>query len=707
MSMIRKVERQIAGRLLSIETGKLAKQASGAVTVRYGDTVVLAAAVSAQPREGIDFFPLQVDYREKTSAAGKFPGGFIKREGRPTTKEILTMRMIDRPLRPLFPKGFRNEVQIMTMVLSADQQNDPDILAMIGASAAVCLSDIPFDGPISAVRIGRVNDQFVINPTHDEMKVSTLELVLSGHKEAVNMIEVQAKELPEDVVADAIEFGHKTIVEICDMIAELTKESGKEKYPFEVPDTSKLVGMMEQKFAANYIEARRISKKQERESAIKALFEGFCTEVCPEGMENPPYTPELLRMAFEDFQEKVMRQEILEGRRAGGRPYDELRSISGEVNVLPRTHGSSIFTRGETQALVTATLGTTRDEQIIDGLKDEYSQKFMLHYNFPPFCVGECGRIMGPGRREIGHGALAEKSLAPVLPDTETFPYTIRLVSDILESNGSSSMASTCGGTLALMDAGVPIVRPVAGISIGMVSEGSRYVLLTDILGEEDHFGDMDFKVCGTQKGITGIQLDLKKRGLEFSIIRESFTRARDARIKILQTMLSVISEPRPNISVYAPKLVTIKIPVDMIGKVIGPGGRDIKAIQEKTGTVIEIEDDGTVFISCLGGDNHLRAKEIIELMVEPVKVGKVYTGRVVAVKDFGAFIEIAPGQEGLCHISELANRYVASVGDVCKVGDELPVKVIAVDEQGRIKLSHKQTDAAREKQSSGSDSSK
>ncbi|MBN2212374.1 MAG: polyribonucleotide nucleotidyltransferase [Sedimentisphaerales bacterium] len=700
--MIKKVERQIAGRLLSIETGKLAKQASGAVTIRYGDTVVLATAVSSQPREGIDFFPLQVDYREKTSAAGKFPGGFIKREGRPTTKEILTMRMIDRPLRPLFPKGFRDEVQIMTMVLSADQQNEPDILAMIGASAALCLSDIPFDGPTSAVRIGRINDQFVINPTHDEMKISTLELVLSGHKHAVNMIEVQARELPEEVIADAIEFGYKTIVEICDMIAELTTESGKEKYPFEIPDTDELVGMMEQKFTGDYIAARQINLKQQRENRFKELFEGFCAEVCPEGMENPPYTPELLRMAFEDFQEKVMRREILEGRRAGGRPFDELRPISGEVNVLPRTHGSAIFTRGETQSLVTATLGTTRDEQIIDGLKDEYSQKFMLHYNFPPFCVGETGRIAGPGRREIGHGALAEKSLAPVLPDIETFPYTIRLVSDILESNGSSSMASTCGGTLALMDAGVPIIRPVAGISIGMVSEGDRYVLLTDILGEEDHFGDMDFKVCGTQKGVTGIQLDLKKRGLEMSIIRESFTRARDARIKILQNMLSVISEPRPNISVYAPKLITIKIPVDMIGKVIGPGGRDIKAIQEKTGTVIEIEDDGTVFISCLGGDNHLRAKEIIELMVEPVKVGKVYTGRVVAVKDFGAFIEIAPGQEGLCHISELANRYVASVSDVCKVGDEMPVKVIAVDEQGRIKLSHKQTDAAREKQSAG-----
>lgn len=690
MSMIKKVERQIAGRILSIETGKLAKQASGAVVVRYGDTVVLVAAVSSAPREGIDFFPLTVDYREKTSAAGKFPGGFIKREGRPSTKEILTMRMIDRPLRPLFPKGFRDEVQIQAMVLSADQQNDSDILSMIGASAALAISDIPFEGPLAAVRVGRIGDSFVLNPTHKDLETSTMELVLAGHRDSVNMIEVSAQELSEDVMADAIEFGHKTIIEICAMITELATACGQAKYAYKADDFSAILKEMEAKLTNDYVAARAIASKKQREARYKEIFKAFVTAMCPAG-QTPPYAPELFKMAYEEFQEKIVRRDILAGKRAAGRGYDVLREISGEVSVLPRTHGSAIFTRGETQAIVTTTLGTGRDEQIVDGLKEEYSQKFMLHYNFPPFCVGETGRISGPGRREIGHGNLAEKCLAPVLPDRETFPYTIRLVSDILESNGSSSMASTCGGCLALMDAGVPILRPVAGISIGMVSEGSKYVLLTDILGEEDHFGDMDFKVAGTQKGITGIQLDLKARGISFAIIRETFERARQARIKILQTMLSVISEPRPSLSVYAPKLVTIKVPVDMIGKIIGPGGREIKALQERTGTTIEIEDDGTVCISCVGGDNHMKAKEYIELMVEPAKMGKIYTGRVVGIKDFGAFVEIAPGQEGLCHISELAEKYVSNVDEVIKMGDEIPVKVIAIDEQGRIKLSRKQ----------------
>jgi polyribonucleotide nucleotidyltransferase len=689
MSMVRKVERQIAGRMLSIETGKFAKQASGAVVVRYGDTMVLATVVSAAPREGIDFFPLTVDYREKTSAAGKFPGGFIKREGRPTNKEILTMRLIDRPIRPMFPKGFMNEVQIQCLVLSADQQNDPDILSMIGSSAALAISDIPFECPLAAVRIGRINDEFIINPLHSEMKNSTLELVLGGHKGAVNMIEISAQELPEAVIGDAVEFGHKTIIEISEMIIELAADCGKEKYEFTPFDTTKLEELLEQKIGNAYRQARSLTGKKERADKIQSLFEEFVLEICPEGVETE-YSPELIRMATEAFEEKNVRAEILSGRRSGGRGYEEIRQLSGEVGILPRTHGSAVFTRGETQALVTATLGTAGDVQIVDGLLDEYSKRFMLHYNFPPFCVGEVKRIMGPGRREIGHGALAEKCLANTMPADEEFPYTVRLVSDILESNGSSSMATVCAGTLALMDAGVPIVRPVAGISIGMVSDANRYILLTDIIGEEDHYGDMDFKVAGSQKGITGVQLDLKSRGIAFPIIRETLERAQKARMQILHTMLSVLKEPRPSLSVYAPKMTSMQIPVDLIGKVIGPGGREIKAIQEKTGATIEIEDSGMVFISCVGGDGHLKAKEMIELITEPVKIGKVYQCRVVSMKDFGVFAELAPGKEGMCHISELADQYVQSVSDICKTGDMMPFKVIAIDEMGRIKLSRK-----------------
>jgi len=689
MSMVRKVERQIAGRLLSIETGKLAKQAAGAVLVKYGDTVVFATVVSAKPRAALDFFPLTVDYREKLSAAGKFPGGFIKREGRPTTKEILTMRMIDRPLRPLFPKNFRREVQIQAMVWSADQQHDPDILAMIGASAALTISDIPFAGPVGACRVARVDGQFVTNPTTEEMAKSDLDLVLVGVREGVNMIEVGAKELPEDVVADAIESGHKTIVEICDMISELQADCGKEKSAYEACDTGPLVALLEEKIGAEFRQSRRLEIKQARAEAAERLVTRFTDEINPPGQE-PSYAPDLIQMALEEFQEKVVRAELLSGRRADGRKYDQIRPLSGEVAVLPRTHGSALFTRGETQSLVTATLGTADDAQIVDGLAEEYPKRFMLHYNFPPFCVGEVRRIGAPTRREIGHGALAERSLEQVLPDSEQFPYTIKLVSDTLESNGSSSMASVCGGTLALMDAGVPVKHPVAGVSIGMVSEGDRQELLTDIIGEEDRYGDMDFKIAGTQKGITGIQLDLKCRALSFAVVRAAFARAHQARLAILQVLLSVIDRPRADLSIYAPKLITIKIPIDMIGKVIGPGGNQVRAIQESTGATVEIEDDGTVFISCIGGDAHLKAKAIIEAMTRPIEIGQTYLGKVVSTKDFGAFLEIVTGKEGMCHVSELADHFVRNVSDVCKVGDELHVKVIAIDEQGRVKLSRK-----------------
>ncbi len=693
MTVINKVEREIAGRTLSLETGKLAKQAAGAVLVKYGETVLLSTVVGADPREGQDFFPLTVDYRERTSAAGKFPGGFMKREGRPTTKEILTMRMIDRPIRPMFPKGYFNEVQLQNTVYSYDDTNEPDVMAMIGSSAALSISSIPFEGPLAAVRIGCVNDEFVINPTPAELKESTLELVLAGHKDQVNMIEVAASQLSEEKVLEAIKLGHGIIVEICSMIDELAANCGKPKAEFIVPDTSELVAMLEAKIGEGYRASKTLEIKQDRYAQAKELFDGFKAEVMPEDVpaDQWKYTPELVRMAIEDFEEKTVRDMILAGNRSAGRKYDEIRHLSGETAILPRNHGSSLFTRGETQALMSCTLGTSGDEQMVDGLQDEYGQRFMLHYNFPPFCVGEARRIMGPGRREIGHGALAEKSLAQVVPSQEDFPYIIKLVSDVLESNGSSSMATVCAGTLAMMDAGVPIKAPVAGISTGMVTaDDGSYTLLTDILGEEDHYGDMDFKVAGTKDGITGIQLDLKARGVSFQQIEETFARAKTARMQILKVMEGIISESRPEISVYAPKIVVTKVPVDMIGTVIGPGGREIKKIQETTGTKIGIEEDGTVFISCQSGYGHKKAKDIIELMTQPMQVGKVYTGKIVSIKEFGAFIELAPGREGLCHVSELSTEYVQNVSDVCKVGEECQVKVIAIDPQGRVKLSRK-----------------
>ena len=688
---VSKVERTIGGRTFSIETGKLAKQASGAVLVQYGDTVVLSTVVSADPRSGIDFFPLTVDYREKTAAAGKFPGGFMKREGRPTTKEILTMRMIDRPCRPSFPKGFRDEVQLQNLVLSADEDNDPDILAMVGASAALSISNIPFNGPLAAVRIGYVDNEFIVNPTYSQVDKSTLDMALGGHSEAVNMIEVTANELSEETLLEAIEFGHKVIIEICEMVTELTEKCGKEKTEFIVPDTSELVGRLEEKIGSAYIEARQLKGKQERYQALGDLFDTFKKELWGDTPpEESDYSAELVAMAIEDFEEKSIRAEMLAGRRSAGRAANEIRDLSGEVSLLPRTHGSALFSRGETQCLMSTTLGTVSDEQSVDGIRSEYRQKFMLHYNFPPFCVGEARRIMGPGRREIGHGALAERSLAPVIPVDGSFPYTIKLVSEILESNGSSSMATVCAGTLAMMDAGVPILRPVAGISIGMVSDENQQLLLTDILGEEDHYGDMDFKIAGTQNGITGIQLDLKTRGISSELIRKSFEQGKEARMNILKAMLSVIDRPRTTLSDHAPKIAMVKIPVEMIGKIIGPSGRDIKRIQEDTETKVDIEENGTVTISGYTRDGHIRAKEIIQAIVEPVRIGKVYYGKVVSAKDFGVFVEIAPGKEGLCHISELSNQFVQSVDDICKVGDNMDFKVIAVDEQGRIKLSHK-----------------
>ena len=696
MFEVHRVEKQIGGETLVIESGKIARQAHGAVTVQYGETIVIVTAVEAPPRsEEIDFFPLSVDYREKYSAAGKFPGGFMKREGRPSTKEILTARMVDRPIRPLFPDGYIKEVQVLISVVSFDQKNDPDVLAMIGASAALSISHMPFQGPIGACRVSRVDDKFVINPTHDERTLSGFNLILGGQRDGLNMIELDAQETPEDLVVEGIAEGLKVIEGICGMIDELAKKVGTVKVAPEIEqdEDGRLASEIQSRYGEQIRQAYDIVNKAERMAAIKEIRRMQTEEYFPaDGSREPACGVSLFKRVCGDVEKKIVRAMILdEQKRPDHRKMTEIRDIHCEVGLLPRAHGSALFTRGETQALISATLGTGRDEQTVDGLLEEYGQRFMLHYNFPPSSVGEVRPIRGPGRREIGHGALAEKALQQVMPGEEQFPYTVKLVSDITESNGSSSMASVCGGCLALMDAGVPIRTPVAGISVGLVSRGDQYVLLTDILGDEDHLGDMDFKVAGTEKGITAIQLDLKCRILPFEIMKETLDRARQARLDILSKMTAVIPAPREQVSVYAPRIITIKIDPEYIGKVIGPGGAMVRGIQEQTGSRIEIEEDGTVSISCLGGEGHLAAKSIIEAMTTPPEVGRVYEGaKVVAVKEFGAFLEISPGVEGLCHISELSGGYVRSVEDVCKVGDVVPVKLISIDEQGRFKLSRK-----------------
>jgi polyribonucleotide nucleotidyltransferase len=694
-----RIERHIGGRTLTLETGTYAKLAGGSVTVQYGDSVVFAAVVRANPREGIDFFPLQVDYRERRAAAGKFPGGFMKREGRPTNKEILTARLIDRPLRPLFPKGFMDEVQIHLNVLAFDGENDPDIFSGIAASAAVAISDIPFLTPTAHVRVGRVEGQLVLNPTVEQLEYSDFDLVVAGTKHFVNMIELGGREVKEDDVADAIEFGHKAVVEIVGMIEELQSKAGKPKVgDIKRPDAG-FVDAIRARVTDKIREVKGKAGKGDRADAISQILTDLLAEMAPPVTDpNASYQTIIatkdkqkqIRSIFVEVEEQVTREAILSGVRPDGRDDHSIRPISCEVGVLPRVHGSAVFTRGETQAMCTVTLGTSSDEQLVDGLIDEYSQKFMLHYNFPSYSVGEVRPIRGPGRREIGHGALAERSLIAVLPGIELFPYTVRVISDILESNGSSSMASSCGGCLALMDAGVPITRPVAGISIGLVKEGDRSILLTDIIGEEDHFGDMDFKVCGTSEGITAIQLDIKTEGIDHKIIRQTLHRAKEARLTILDKMAAVLPGPRPQISKYAPRLLTVKIDPEKIGKLIGPGGKNIKRLQEETGAQIDIEDDGTVFISSVDQASAEKARDLVEAITAEVKVGKIYSGRVVSIKEFGAFIEIAPETDGLCHVSELSDRYVQNVTDFVNIGDEVRVKVILIDDQGRIKLSRK-----------------
>jgi polyribonucleotide nucleotidyltransferase len=663
------------------------------VVVQYDDTVVLVASQSGPGRPGIDFFPLTVDYRERLAAAGKFAGGFLKREGRPTTKEILTARLTDRPLRPLFPKGYRDEIQIQANVMSVDGQNEPDVLCITGASASLVIAPVPFQGPIAGVRVGLIDGNFILMPTNEQIKNSALDLVVAGSQESVLMIEGFGKQIPEAEMLDAIMFAHKHIVTLCELQLELRKKVGAKPVEFTAPPENPFLETLRRDAYARLRQAKQNDRKQERHAGADEVREEFIQRLFPEGavVTQDGFTIEQLKDAFYQVEHQVIRDLIIEGKRLDGRTPQDLRNVTCEAAILPRVHGSAVFTRGETQSLATVTLGTSRDQQRVDGLFEETSERFMLHYYFPSFSVGEVRPIRGPGRREIGHGMLAQRSVEPVLPPEKKFPYTIRVISDILESNGSSSMASVCSATLSLMDAGVPISQPVAGISIGIVKESNdKYILLTDIMGDEDHHGDMDFKVAGTQKGITGIQLDLKIDGINEKIIRETLTQARDARIALLKRMLTSIRRPRPEISPYAPRLQQVKIDPEKIGLLIGPGGKTIRALQESSGATIDIDDDGTVTVSGPNSESVAAAVGTIEAMTEEIKVGRVYMGTVSSVKDFGAFIEIAPGKDGLCHISELSSGFVKNVTDICKPGDKMEVKVIAVDEQNRVKLSRK-----------------
>jgi len=693
--IVHKVEAEIAGRKLTIETGQMGRQARGAVVVRYADTVVFTAVAASEPPEGIDFFPLTVDYREKTYAAGKIPGGFFKREGRPSTKETLTMRLIDRPIRPLFPKHFVMDIAVTSIVLSADKENDPDILAVIGASAALAISDLPFAGPVGAVRVGlRPTGELIFNPTHTELQTSLLDLVVAGTKDAVTMVEAGAKEVSEETMVEALDQAHRLIREIAEMQEGLVRLVARAKIEVPPPeDHPALREALKAKAWGELKEATLVRGKLARRDALKKAVEKHVAESCPEGAEPPAQDPRHVREILDDLLREVERELILRGTRADGRGPEEIRDIHCEVGLLPRAHGSALFSRGETQALVAITLGTALDEQIIDGLLDEYRLTFMLHYNFPAFSVGETWPNRGPKRREIGHGALASRAIESVIPSQDEFPYTIRVVSDILESNGSSSMATVCGGTLALMDAGVQILRPVAGVAMGLVKEGAEVRILTDIMGSEDKHGDMDFKVAGTQRGITALQMDIKTAGIDRAVMARALDQARRARIEILRKMLETLPRPRPQRSPYAPTTVRFSINPEKIGLVIGPSGKMIKKIQEETKSTIDIEDSGTVTIWGATEECTNEARKRVELLAEEVRPGQIYEGRVVSVKDFGCFVEVLPGQEGLVHVSELDKKYVEKVGDVVKIGDKIRVKCLGVDNQGRVRLSKKAVD--------------
>jgi polyribonucleotide nucleotidyltransferase len=687
--MLHKVEIDLHGSKLSIETGSIAKQANGSVIVRSGDSVLLVTACSAEkPKPGASFFPLTVDYREYTYAAGKFPGGFIKREGRPSEKEILTSRLIDRPVRPLFPEGFSCETQIIAMVLSADPEHDPGVLAIVGAGAALAISDIPFHHVLSGVRVGLINGTYRANPSYEETKDARLNIVVAGTEEGIVMVEAGANEASEAEVVDAIEFGHSCCKKIAAAIRQLLKLAGKTKREHIPPALNQeMFAKISDTVRDELTDALNTQKYSKLDSYSRV------DQVKEKALALFPEENEQVEAAkvFDYLKERIFRDEMLRNRhRPDGRAFDQIRPITCEVGVLPRTHGSAIFTRGETQALVTTTLGTKEDEQRIELFDpSETSKRFMLHYNFPPFSVGEVGFMRGPGRREIGHGALAERALSPIIPDEKTFPYTLRLVSDILESNGSSSMASVCGGTLSLMDAGVPIAAPVAGIAMGLVMEGDSYAVLTDIAGAEDHYGDMDFKVAGTSDGITALQMDIKVPNVAAQIMKQALEQARKGRLEILQKMNAVISTPRTQLSQYAPRIYTTKIPTDKIRELIGPGGKVIKGIIEQTGVKIDVTDDGTVNIFASDGAAASRALQMVSDIAAVAEVGKTYLGKVVRIADFGAFVEIFPGTDGLLHISEISEGRIKNVRDELKEGDQILVKVLAL-EGNKIKLSRK-----------------
>jgi len=688
--MVKKVQLEFHGRPLSIEIGRMAKQADGAALVQYGETVVLVTAVAAKDLKlDTDFFPLTVDYQEKTFAAGKIPGGFFKREGRPSEKEILTCRLIDRSIRPLFSEGLRCETQVIATVLSADRENDPDVVAMIGASAALHVSDIPFNGPLAGVRIGRNHGQWVFNPTQSQLDESDMDIFLSGSKDAIVMVEGGAQIIPEDEVLEALFAGHEAIQPILDLQDQLRREIGKEKR--EVPLARldhAVVRRVEELALVKLKQALEVPEKLERYKRI-AEVKG---EVVPQALGEFPDRQKDIKGAFEELKRNVFRGLVIQQeRRIDGRGLRDIRPITCEVEVLPRTHGSALFTRGETQALVVTTLGTTSDEQRVDALIGEHFKKFMLHYNFPPFSVGEVKFLRGPGRREIGHGNLAERALVPVLPADESFPYTIRIVSEVLESNGSTSMASVCGGSLSLMDAGVPVVAPVAGIAMGLIKEGEHVRVLSDILGDEDHLGDMDFKVAGTSEGVTSLQMDIKIGGVNRDIMRQALHQAKEGRLHILGIMNRSLSTPRTNVSGHAPRIITLKVKPDKIREIIGPGGKVIRGIIEATGVKMDVEDDGTVRIASVDEEASRKAVEMVQRIAAEAEVGKIYKGTVRKIVEFGAFVEILPGTDGLLHISQLAPERVRKVTDVLKEGDEVMVKVLEVDRQGKIRLSRKE----------------
>jgi polyribonucleotide nucleotidyltransferase len=685
-----RVEKKIGDSVLAFELGQLAKQATACVLCQYGETVVLNAVSTGPSRPGTDFFPLTCDYRERFAAAGKFPGGFLKRETRPTTKETLTSRLIDRPIRPLFPEGFLDEVQVQSIVLSSDAQNDADVLGMNGAACALFVSTLPFSGPIASTRVGRVDGNLIAFPTIAQLEESDLDMIVSANEREVVMIEGFAQEIPENEMLDAIKFAHGVCRDVIALQRELFEKVQPVKVAFATVDDSQLVSQLRAAYYDRFRDAKQTEGKQARNEACNALRELAYKETVPNPEAEGAIPKDVFYRAWHTLENRVVRDSILAGMRSDGRDSKSLRPIHCETDLLPRTHGTALFQRGETQAFVTVTLGTPRDEQRVDGMMDEYSKKFMLDYNFPSFSVGECKPIRAPGRREIGHGMLAERSLEPILPDPDDFPYTIRLISDILESNGSSSMASVCGGCLGLMAAGVPITNPVAGISIGLVRETDQFVLLTDILGDEDHHGDMDFKIAGTQNGITGIQLDLKIDGISEEIIRSSLKQAKEARIEILRKMLTCIPRPRSETSRYAPRLLRTKIDPDKIGALIGPGGKNIRSIQEDTGATIDVDDEGNVTVASADAESAKTALSRVEACTATVQIGKIYDGTVSSVRDFGAFVEILPGKDGLCHISELSSGYVPSVDAVCKVGDTMKVIVIDIDDHDRVKLSRR-----------------